>query len=70
MNPKEQAQNILLEFGSKKLAKLHVKRVIEVLDSFGYIGAMYDDFETGDKVFTDNKDPQDYWNEVLKKIEL
>ena len=54
---------------SKQCALIAVDEMLNALDSFGYTGCMYDDFETGHILYTDDKDPSDYWQEVKQEIE-
>lgn len=83
-NPKEKAADLIEKFKSsisycgqtdldiledaKDCAIIAVDGIIEALNAFGYVGAMYDDFETGDKVFTTDKDPTEFWQQVKNEL--
>lgn len=54
---------------AKQCALIAVDEILSALDSFGYTGCMYDDFETGHVLYTDDKDPSEYWQEVKQEIE-
>lgn len=46
-----------------------VDEIIDCLEHFGYIGVMYDDFETGRISCADEKSPVEYWREVKHELE-
>ena len=70
MTPQERAGELFRIFmPSKILAIACVNQIIEVLDHFGYINMVYQDFEDLHLVDTDSKDPCDYWNEVKQILE-
>jgi hypothetical protein len=54
---------------ARKCALIAVDEIISALERFAYNRAMYDDFETGRKVFTYDVDPAKFWNEVKREIE-
>lgn len=58
----------LSEEMATKMAIIAVDEIIEALNAFGYIGAMYDDFETGYKVSTTDKDPTEFWQQVKNEL--
>lgn len=83
MKPKEKAEKIKNDFGGiyfgssrldtdpmvvKQCAIIAVKLALEILESFGYQGAMYDDFETGNIVTTNEVDPIIYWQKLIEKL--
>jgi hypothetical protein len=47
-----------------------VDKIIEALDAFGYTRTMYDDFETGQCITSNDADPCDYWKKVKSEIKL
>ena len=49
-------------------AIIAVDGIISTLYHFGYLGAMYDDFETGRIITTDEKLPEVFWNEVKNEL--
>lgn len=57
-----QLENDLLD-DARGMALICVDEIIRTLDAFGYVGTMYDDFETGQIVTTGttDADPCDYW---------
>ena len=80
MTPKEKAEELVDKFYpmftnsvrdtlAKQCALIAVDEMLSALDSFGYTGCMYDDFETGRILYTDDKDPSEYWQEVKQEIE-
>ena len=85
MTPKEKAEELFGKYATyvvmwagdvntthqncKQCALIAVDEMLNALDSFGYTGCMYDDFETGHILYTDDKDPSDYWQEVKQEIE-
>lgn len=54
---------------AKKQALIAVDKIIEALESFGYVGAMFDDFKTEQITNTSETNPTDYWYEVKQEIE-
>ena len=82
MTPKQRADNMynkmsdaLLEhdvWHSSVILKaclVSVNQIIEAIECFGYAGCMFDDFETGRIVTTNDKDPSKYWQEVKTELE-
>ena len=79
-SPKEKAEELLSKMAmpkniyqgtelAKQCALIAVDEMLSALDSFGYTGCMYGDFETGRILYTDDKDPSEYWQEVKQEIE-
>ncbi len=64
MTPREKAKSLKLNYGIDSLAI--VREIINVLEHFGYSGIIYDDFETGGITTSDEKEPSQYWYEVIK----
>lgn len=54
---------------AKQCAIIAVNTTIAALEKFGYCGAMYDDFETGEITTTDETLPETYWQQVKAEIE-
>ena len=80
MTPQEKADELIAKFiwnpqTKENMRKAHhaaalcVHQIIEVLDAFGYSGAMYDDFETGQITTTDELLPEVFWVKVLESLE-
>ena len=52
----------------KQCSIIAVKLAMQILEAFGYEGAMYDDFDTGNIVTTSEVNPCDYWQKVIENI--
>ena len=51
-----------------KCAIIEVNEIINALESFGYQGAFYDDFETNKMVNTSENNPTEYWRTVKSHL--
>ena len=64
-----EADSYFVESGAKACALMAVDEIIKALESFGYVGAMFDDFKTAQITNTSETNPTDYWHEVKKELE-
>lgn len=82
MNPKKKAEELVEKYQkikhsvsnhmqskrSVQCSIIAVDEIIAAFNNFGYIGAMYNDFETGRIVTTDEILPETFWNEVKNEL--
>lgn len=84
MTPKELAEQLIHNFtahtvsnlggdqtyaNAKECANIAVDEILKAVDNFGYTGTMFNDFETGQILMSDEKDPCAYWQLVKTELE-
>jgi len=80
MEAKDKAIELINEFkyrnkypsdneGAKQCALIHVRGIIKAFKHFDCNVTVYYDFETGEKVWSDEKNPCEFWEKVKQEIE-